>query len=318
MFNGSRWLTEGEVPQTYSYWGTYPHMFLMADGRLFYSGGHTFGNNLPGTGSSLYDWRTRSIQDVPGLRDKDLTDQAASFWLGPVQDQRIAITGGGNTDQNLHGTTRTDVIDLKQAAPTYRPLAPLPGPGRAYVNAVTLPNRQTLVTGGATHNRSGEVLASSLLDPVTEAWSTIPADPVHRGYHSTAVLLPDGRVVVAGGNPADNSFELRISVYSPSYVTKNRPSLTSAPTAAAPGTTHTVSASGGSGTISRVSLLAPMSVTHQTDTNMRLINVPFSGKGNSVRATIPRNANLVPPGPYMIVVQDSAGVPSIARWVNVR
>ena len=54
----NQWLPTWQVPQTWSFWGLYPHMFLMSDGRLFYSGGHVFGNGLPGTGASIYDWQT--------------------------------------------------------------------------------------------------------------------------------------------------------------------------------------------------------------------------------------------------------------------
>lgn len=40
----NKWLPMNEVNQTWSYWGLYPSMILMQDGRLFYSGSHTFGN----------------------------------------------------------------------------------------------------------------------------------------------------------------------------------------------------------------------------------------------------------------------------------
>ena len=42
-----RWLAANEIPQTWSYWGLYPHMYLMQDNRLFYAGAHTFGNGTP-------------------------------------------------------------------------------------------------------------------------------------------------------------------------------------------------------------------------------------------------------------------------------
>lgn len=315
---GQRWLTQNEVKQTWSYWGLYPHMLLAADGRLFYTGARTFRTSLPGTGASLYNWETGAIQDVPGLRDKDLRDQAASFFLGPVQDQKVVIVGGGDTENNVAATGSADIIDLKQAAPAYRPIAPLPGQGKLYVNAVALPDRTVLTSNGGVYNRAGNVMTAAVLNSADESWTSVPADPVPRNYHSTAVLLPDGRVVTAGSNPADGSFELRMSVFSPGYMTKNRPAITAAPTVAAPGSTHTVSVTGGSGVVGKVSLLSPMSVTHQTDTNMRLVDVPATGTGGTVQVTIPTNRNIVPPGPYMLVVQDTAGVPSIAKWVNVQ
>jgi hypothetical protein len=80
----NRWLPKSEVPQSGRFWGLYPHMFLMQDGRLFYSGAHTFGYNLPGSGASIHNWRTGATFDIPGLRDKDLRDQAGSVLLPPA------------------------------------------------------------------------------------------------------------------------------------------------------------------------------------------------------------------------------------------
>ena len=62
-------------------------MFLLADGRTLYTGWHTFGDPQPGTGSFLYDWRTKNIGDIPGLRDVWLRDQAGSVLLPPAQNQ---------------------------------------------------------------------------------------------------------------------------------------------------------------------------------------------------------------------------------------
>jgi len=61
-----------------------------------------------------------------------------------------------------------------------------------------------------------------------------------------------------------------------------------------------------------------MSVTHQTDPNMRLVDVPFvRGADGTLTLTIPDNPNLLPPGPYMLSVLDSNGIPSKARWVTL-
>ena len=126
-----RWLAANEIPQTWSYWGLYPHMYLMQDNRLFYAGAHTFGNGIPGTGASVYNWRTAQIADVPGLRSKDLRDQAASVLLPPAQDQKVMIVGGGNTETNVPAIKQVDIIDLKAATPTYTPGPDLPGTGKA-------------------------------------------------------------------------------------------------------------------------------------------------------------------------------------------
>ena len=72
------------------------------------------------------------------------------------------------------------------------------------------------------------------------------------------------------------------------------------------------------GDVVAASLVAPSSSTHQTDTNARLVDLPMTGTGANRQATIPANAALLPPGPYMLTVLDADGVPSIATWVTVR
>lgn len=317
----NRWLSRDEVPQSNAYWGTYPHMVLMGDGRLFYSGAHTFGPPTPGTGASIYDWRTGQILDVPGLHDTWYRDQAGSVLLPPAQDQKVGIFGGGSTTTNEAGTRSTDVIDLKAAAPAYHAAQDLPGPGKGYVNTVLLPNRTVLTTGGALGNRGASVRTAAVFDPRTETWLSLPDEPQDRGYHTSAFLIPDGRVVVIGGNPADNTFNLKISVFTPTYAAGARPVITAAPSTMAYGGTQSLSVTPVASTnpIDKISLLAPMSVTHQTDPNARLVDVPFvTNADGSLTMTMTSDPDLAPPGPYMLVAQDASGVPSVARWVDVR
>ncbi len=313
---GGRWKTAAEVTQNDQYWGGYPHMYLMADGRLFYAGGHTFGGPRPGSGASILDWRTGAVADVPGLRDADLRDQAGSVLLPPAQNQRFLIAGGGYVDRNLPPTDKVDIIDLNAAAPAYRPGPDLPGPARLYLNLTTLPDRTVLASNGATGNRTGDVLAAAIYHPETNRWVTVAADPVGRDYHSSALLLPDGRVVVMGSNPIDGSFELRVSIYEPPYLFRGtRPTVTAAPTTATYGQEITVKTTGA---VVSASLTSPGSATHQTDTNARLVDLPVTGSGGTFTATVPANHALLPPGPYLLTVLDNQGVPSVARWVTVR
>jgi glycosyltransferase involved in cell wall biosynthesis len=83
-----RWLGTGEAHQTWSFWGLYPSMVLMQDGRLFYTGSHVFGNGLPGTGSSIYDYPANTVTPVSGLQDKDERDQSMSVLLPPRRARR--------------------------------------------------------------------------------------------------------------------------------------------------------------------------------------------------------------------------------------
>ncbi|MER7054951.1 galactose oxidase early set domain-containing protein [Streptomyces sp. NPDC000351] len=326
-----KWLPTGQVNQTWSYWGLYPSMILMQDGRLFYSGSHVFGNNIPGTGSAIYDYDANTITQVPGLQDKDVRDQSASVLLPPAQDQKVLTIGGGNIDSNPDANRLTDIIDLKQPDPAYVAGPPLPqgtvdfgdGPvpqtgdqGKMYVSTVLLPDGTVLETGGALHNRANPVFETSIFDPATETFDPVAVDPEARGYHSSAFLLPDGRVMTTGDNPGNGSWNHDVSVYTPPYLLKGeRPTITSViDTEWNYGDTQRITVDR---PIAKAELIRPAAVTHSSDPNQRFVDLPLSVDGDDVDLNVTSNPNLAPPGWYMLFAVDANGVPSVAEWVRL-
>jgi hypothetical protein len=132
------------------------------------------------------------------------------------------------------------------------------------------------------------------------------------------LLLPDGRVATFGNNPSSGSFEMRIEIYSPDYLTKGpRPQITAAPTEITYGSSFSVSTTQ-SAPITSLSLVRPMAVTHSLDGNQRLVDVPFTVQGDgTLLASVTGNPNLAPPGWYMLFALDANGVPSVASWVHL-
>ncbi|MGW0369607.1 galactose oxidase-like domain-containing protein [Streptomyces coeruleorubidus] len=327
-----RWQPLWKVNQTWSYWGLYPSMILMQDGRLFYSGSHVFGNNIPGTGSAIYDYGANTTTQVPGLQKKDERDQSASVLLPPAQDQKVLTLGGGNIDSNPEANRLTDIIDLKQPNPSYVAGPPIPrgtvdlgnGPvpqtgdqGKMYVSAVLLPDGKVLETGGALHNRANPVYETSIFDPESETFDPVAVDPEARGYHSSAFLLPDGRVMTTGDNPGNGTWNHDVSVYSPPYLFKGpRPQITSViDTEWNYGDTQRITVDR---PIAKAELIRPAAVTHSSDPNQRFVDLPLSVDGNNVDLNVTSNPNLAPPGWYMLFAVDANGVPSVAKWVHLQ
>ncbi|MEV0715106.1 galactose oxidase early set domain-containing protein [Asanoa sp. NPDC050611] len=323
-----KWLPPNQVKQNYAWWGFYPTMVLMQDGRLFYTGSHTFGKGRAGTGASIYDIGTGSVTDVPGLRKKDERDQSMSVLLPPAQDQKVFTVGGGNGDSGATAHRLTDIIDLKAANPTYQPGPDLPqgtlsggvpqtgDQGKMYVSLVLLPDGKIFETGGGLHNRADPVYEASIYNPATNTFSGAAIDPVPRTYHSSAFLLPDGRVMAVGDNPANGSFDMRISIYSPAYLFKGaRPQISSvANTNWTYGSTQRITVDS---TITRASLIRPAAVTHSSDPNQRFVELPMTVKGNEIDLNVTSNPNVAPPGWYMLFVHNGQGVPSVAKWVKL-
>ncbi|MEV0178072.1 galactose oxidase-like domain-containing protein [Streptomyces sp. NPDC050625] len=326
------WQPLWKVNQTWSFWGLYPSMILMQDGRLFYSGSHVFGNNIPGTGSAIYDYNANTVTQIPGLQRKDERDQSASVLLPPAQDQRVLTIGGGNIDTNPDGNRLTDVIDLKQASPSYVAGPPLPqgtvdlgggkvpetgDQGKMYVSAVLLPDGKVLETGGALHNRADPVYESSIYDPDAGTFDPVAADPEARGYHSSAFLLPDGRVMATGDNPGNGSWNHNVSIYTPPYLYKGtRPTITSVINQEWKyGDTQRITVDR---PIAKAELIRPAAVTHSSDPNQRFVDLPLAVDGNNVDLNVTSNPNLAPPGWYMLFAVDANGVPSVAKWVHLQ
>jgi Domain of unknown function (DUF1929) len=341
------WLNQAQIHQNYAYWGTYPDMILMQNGELFYSGSHVLGNNIP-SGADIYDIRqilnpaaNTPITEVPGLQDQpggppgtDMTDQSMAILLPPAQTQQVMLMGGGNVNYTIPATRLTDLIDLfpKSGNPAYKPGPLLPtgtalvngqlvketvSEGKMYVSAVILPNGQVFETGGGLIDREDPVFEASMYNPATNTFTSgMATDPVPRTYHSSAFLLPDGRVMAIGNNPGDGSFDMRISVYSPPYLFHGaRPQITSlANSQWHYGATEQITVNQ---QIVSAELIRPAAVTHSSDPNQRYVALPLTVSGNHIGLSVTTNPNIAPPGWYMLFITNANGVPSVAKWVHV-
>src|SRR5207237_944374 len=109
------------------------------------------------------------------------------------------------------------IIDLSEPQPAWREAGSLPEP-RVNASAVLLPDGNILAVGG---NRSGRftdaMLDGEIYETQSGTWRRVARMRVPRGYHSTAILLPDGRILSAGSTPFGR-WETRMEVYEPYYL----------------------------------------------------------------------------------------------------
>ena len=235
------------------------------------------------------------------------------------------MKAGSSNDGCFNGgasVATTFVIDLNQPSPVWQQTASMAN-ARTHHNLTLLPDGSVLVTGGG-RNQDGcdatsAVFAAEMWSPITQTWTTMASMATPRLYHSTAILLPDGRVLVAGGgrnSTAPN--ELSAELYSPPYLFKGvRPSITSAPSSATYGSNFFVSTPDGA-TIGSVALMRPGAATHSFNQDQRFINLSFQQTTGGITIQSPANANLAPPGYYMIFLVNQSGVPSIATFIQLQ
>ena len=155
------------------------------------------------------------------------------------------------------------------------------------------------------------------------------AEQVTRQYHSTAMLLADGRVLSSGGGICDvcdavGYLAKNAQVFTPPYLFKRdgsgelapRPVIASAPATAKYGTAFQIDTPQAA-SIRKVALLRLGAVTHSVNMEQRYVPLTFSAAAGSLTASAPGNANIAPPGVYMLVVVDADGVPSVAKMVTL-
>ena len=230
----------------------YPRTFLAPNGQVFYAGEQptTRYLNTSGTGS----WT------IVGDRRYGARPYGSAVMY---EDGKILYVGGGRT------TNTAEVIDLNAASPTWQWTGSMAF-ARRNLNATLLPTGEVLVTGGSSapafNDVTQAVREAEIWNPATGLWTTLASNAVRRTYHSTSLLLPDGRVLHTGsGEGADQPEERNAELFSPPYLSKGpRPTITDAPSLVGYGTSFTVETPDASD-IAKVSLIRLGSVTHAFD-----------------------------------------------------
>jgi hypothetical protein len=284
----------------------YPWMYQAPNGKVFYAGSSPLTRYLDTSGTGA--WTDVGSTNFP--RDRA---QGSSVMY---DDGKILIVGGDDPPTNS-----AEVINLNAESPIWRSVAAMTYPRRHHT-ATLLPDGKVLVTGGTSgsgfDDETSPVLTPELWDPATETWTPMASSPVPRLYHSTALLLPDGRVLTAGSGDYETAVNRPdVEFFSPPYLFQGpRPSITAAPTQVNYGQTFSVQTPDAAG-ITNVTWLRLGSVTHSFNQNQRINRLSFTTLSGSLNVTSPTSANLAPLGDYMLFILNSNGVPSIGRIVRL-
>jgi len=294
----------------------YPRMHLLPTGQVFYS--------APSSATLVFDpshqtWSFLAWTIYGGAVAERTYGSSVLLPLTPANnyDPKVMIMGGDNP-----ATNTTEIIDLGQTSPKWLQ-GPAMAQARVEMEATLLPNGKVLVSSGSgeDENASTASLQAELYDPASNSFSSAGANALPRLYHNVQLLLPDGTVFLAGGNPQQGVYENHTEIYKPAYLFNSdgsaatRPAITSAPASINYGSTFTVNTSNTD--IASVVLMRPGSVTHSFDMDQRFVGLSFTLENGGLSASLPKNSNLTPPGYYMLFLVNKAGVPSIAKFVQV-
>jgi hypothetical protein len=279
----------------------YPRMLLAPNGKVFDAGSDRLTRYLDTTGTGT--WTTVGNTNYTMARPYG---SAVMYDIG-----KVLIVGGGEPPTNT-----AEIIDLNSATPSWQLTGNMAFARRQH-NATVLPDGKVLVTAGSSGSGFDDstlpVFTPEIWDPATGAFTRLAASTIYRGYHATALLLPDGRVLSAGGNVGGPNAE----IYSPPYLFKGRrPAITSTPASIGYGQTFFVSTPDATN-IAKVSFIRLGSVTHSFDMNQRFMRLSFTATANGLNVTSPTNPNIAPPGHYMMFFLFANGVPSIGSIVRI-
>jgi hypothetical protein len=167
-------------------------------------------------------------------------------------------------------------------------------------------------------------------NPTTGQWTTLASMERTRQYHSTALLLPNGRVLSAGGGicgdcTTQNYLQKNAEIFSPPYLFKKdgsgqlatRPVISAAPGTLTYNQRFTVTTASAR-RLTKVSLVRFGGVTHSVNMDQQFQALPFVATSNStISVTSPNNSRIAPPGRYMMFLIDDQGVPSFAKFMQV-
>ncbi len=245
---------------------------------------------------------------------------------------KLLITGrnDGSWGGNATGAeSDAFTVDLNGGVPVIRGTSDMKHK-RKYHQLIPLPTGEVLVIGGNTTGAkfrdSGSVMEPEIWNPQTGQWRPMANMAVPRDYHSTALLLTDGRVLTAGGGYSSGDANSSgthqdAQLFSPPYLFASNGSLAAKPTVTA---ANAIVDTGGvlpvttTGSVEYFSMIRMSATTHAMNTDARFYKPAFTQTSDGAYdVVIHQNPNVSIPGYWMLFAVDANGVPSDAQVIRV-
>jgi galactose oxidase-like protein len=288
----------------------YPHMYVLPDGRVLYASSTEAAIQTQALNVATQTWSMIDPVAVPG---------GSSAMYRPGKILKTGSPGAPGRIPVASSLSTAYVLDMTQPSPSWRSVQPMAF-ARTFHTLTLMPDGNVLVTGGSATNDPGSqpVYAAEIWNSQTETWATMASQQMARTYHETALLMPDGRILVAGGGGCCNApDQFNAELYSPPYLFKGaRPVISSAPSSVSYGTQSFVGTPDGA-SIQSVAFMRLGAQTHQVDMSQRYLSLSFTQTSGGLNVTWPANGNLAPPGDYMVFIVNGNGVPSVAAILNI-
>ena len=319
----------------------YPHLYQLSSNEMFFAGPSRHPEAAPeGYETFYFDLTNPNGVQIPYGGFTELWEGGSVMY----RPGKILKAGGvealakGYTHEGVEATDHTEMLDVVISESNQWQYAAPMNRKRIDQNMVLLPDGRVFAVGGALYHDFARrrleinwVQDGEIWDPDTNTWTLTAAfgggmmPNVYRGYHSTAMLMPDARVLVAGGD-TDGQITPQpptAHFYLPDYGAGERPQITSAPDTITIGSSdNQVVTDTGEGWY-RVVLVGLASVTHSLDSNQRWVELSLHVDGPTDDPVFhgPTSATETPPGHYMLFVlkqENGKWLPcKMAKYVKV-
>ncbi len=301
-------------------------LFASSNGTVFHAGPSANMNWITTAGNGSITPAGNRGNDVFSINGN-----AVMYDIGKI----LKAGGAPSYDQDVPGSvtyagSAAVVLDISggPSAPVQvTPVSSMTYP-RSFSNGVVLPDGEVVIVGGQSipqpFTDTAAVLVPEIWSPVTQQWNLLAPMQIPRTYHSTALLMADGRVFVGGGGQCGVGCpqnHLDAEILTPPYLLNGdgtpaaRPGITSAPATAAAGTLLAVQTSGDVASFALVRLSA---TTHTVNNDQRRVPLFARARGNgSFELLLPADPGILLPGNYMLFALSSTGVPSVSTPISV-
>ncbi|KAH7308965.1 hypothetical protein B0I35DRAFT_360049 [Stachybotrys elegans] len=285
-------------------------------------------NAGPSTRMTWFNVTGRGSWREGGMRGTDTDSMSGTAALYDAEQGLILTTGGCTRYSSAPSTRNAHVIQLgiENQVPSVTRIPDM-SHARTYHNSVILPNGNVVIIGGQFFARSFQDSNSSmpceLFDHIARRWTVVAPLSIPRNYHSVALLLPDARVISAGGGLCGRGCIWNhpdAQIWTPPYLLTSsggeaaRPRIVSVSgTALRPGATIRITTD----VAARFSLIRYGATTHTVNTDQRRVVLRTTASGLTYTATLPADAGILIPGPWMLFALNEAGVPSIATTIRI-
>ncbi|MER5866859.1 galactose oxidase early set domain-containing protein [Kitasatospora sp. NPDC002040] len=312
----------------------YPHLFSLRDGKIY---GLGRGPDQQWT----FDLNSETRSSLPARPDNPPAPGAMTppQGFGRNYGSAVPLPAGfrGPDSVLVLGGDRDDPNTYQLVGGQWSKQQPRAF-GRTQDDTLLLPDATLLTVNGAfdirDYGNGGYNPNADLKYRQTELrdengnWKLGPAQRLPRGYHSNALVLPDGRVMVTGdelqqlANDPDINDDMNgsIEIYEPAYLHQgSRPVLGTVFNPSVGYNERITVSSTTANDVTRAVLLAPTTSTHSVNTSQRHLELRIKSRSSGfLEFQAPPSAAAAPPGYYMLFLLNEEGAPSNAGWVQLK